>query len=131
MIITYTNVYTTDLTINSLNLTCTYDGYHTDGYHLGISDGYVTASSTSYFVPETEVVIPLPFPDLVNIYICLDLTNHNAPCIVVDEVFSGHHPYIFDGSTHYKLLNSLARISKTDLENQSISFLKIILNPNQ
>jgi hypothetical protein len=131
MIITYTNVYTTDLTINSLNLTCTYDGYHVDGYHLIIGDGYITSASVTYFMPETEVVIPLPFPNSVNIYACLDLTNHNVPCIVVDEVYTGHRPYIFDGSTHYKLINSLARISKTDLENQSISFLKIILNPNQ
>jgi hypothetical protein len=131
MIVTYKNVYTLNASINSLNLTCTYDGYHVDGYHLTISDGYATMTSTTYFVPETEVIIPLPFPNLVNISLCLDLTNGNEPCIVVDEVYSGHTPYKFDGSTHYRLIESLAKISKTDLENQSISFLNIILNPNQ
>jgi len=131
MQIIYKNVHTTNLAINSLNLACTYDGYHVDGYHLIIADGYIVLSSVTYFIPETEVIIPLPFPNSVNIYACLDLTNHNEPCIVIDEVYDPHSPYRFNGSAHYKLLESLARISKTDLENESISFLKIILNPNQ
>jgi|SRR5271165_3042328 len=131
MIITYKNVYTTSTLINSINLTCIYDGYHVDGYHLIVGDGYITVASNTYFIPETEVVIPLPFPNSVNIFACLDLSNHDEPCILVDEVFDGHYRYSFSGSTHYRLLESLARISKMDLENQSISFLNIILNPNQ
>jgi hypothetical protein len=131
MIITYKNIYTSDILTSSIDLTCVYDGYHVDGYHLIVNDGYITVGSSNYFLPQTEVIIPLPFPNSVNIYACLDLTNHNEPCIVIDEVYDPHSPYRFNGSAHYKLLESLARISKTDLENQSISFLKIILNPNQ
>ena len=131
MQITYKNVYTTDIKINSFELNLTFDGYQIDGYHLTISDGYFTLASETHYVPETEIVIPVPFPNAVNIYACLDLNNNNEPCILVDEILPGHSPFTFKDSTHYKLLDSLARISKKDLENQQISFLRIILNPSQ
>jgi hypothetical protein len=101
------------------------DGYQIDGYHLTVNDGYVVFSSTTYYIPTTEIVIPLPFPIKVMGYICLDVHDNNSPCILIDEVNPPNTGYQFNDG-NYKPIDVFFRVYKFDLNNQIIRFLRIV-----
>jgi len=116
MNILYKTVYS-DSAINYCNLQVTDDGYQSDGYHL--------YSKVRYNMPQTEIVIPLPFPNSVRGYFCLDGYSSNAPTILVDELRGTDKPYDFkDG--HYKFIDLFFNASIVDLNKQTITFLHIL-----
>jgi hypothetical protein len=124
MNILYNTVYSDPLK-NSCMLTVIDDGYQVDGYHLSVSDGYITFASKTYFMPATEIVIPLPFPSMVKGYFCLDVHNNNLPCILVDEINAPSTGYNFaDGN--YKFIDTFFKASSINLNNQTIKFLRIV-----
>jgi len=124
MNILYKTVYS-DSAINYCNLQVTDDGYQSDGYHLIVGDGYIMYSKVRYNMPQTEIVIPLPFPNSVRGYFCLDGYSSNAPTILVDELRGTDKPYDFkDG--HYKFIDLFFNASIVDLNKQTITFLHIL-----
>lgn len=124
MNILYNTIYS-DQSLNYCDLTVIDDGYQSDGYHITVNDGYVVFAKTTYFIPTTEIVIPLQFAAKVMGFICLDIHNNNLPCILIDEVNPPSTGYQFNDG-NYKFIDVFFRVSKTDLNNQTIKFLRIV-----